>query len=505
MLFIYAVLLALFIGAAPALLLNYYKSYLQINWKEFSICGILVVLVALLTTVVWGPDVARAQAVAGYKEFWNGSIVAAKVEETTCTRDGSCVHTYRCDPYIVMVTKYRTVSDGVDSEGRPKTKTESYQEPETRYHSCPEATFEYTYWLEDNLGRGRGDLTIADHIFAAQPQEWRAGHGLSNVPRGVPDRWLQSKQRLDAGDPEPVTKINEYDNYILASSDSLLKRYSADIEAYKAQALLPEHTQNLKGKTLHDHDMQARKMSFVDTGVADQEKWQAALMQFNAALGTQLQGDMHVVVVPASQVDNPDAYINALMAYWQGPDFGKWGLAKNGIALVLGIDDSRQTVVWARAKTGMPVGNGEMLSALQFELGNTPFDPDAIFGHPLGQPYVNEAGKTKVKYVGQDSGLVGRIIFVDFPFARACMDCKDKEDSGTGYTYLESTIPVPFAAKVWMMVIVGFISGLLWALFAWYPLFEPITPLRRTRDGAYISIKNSKPTYRTPNPRSKYF
>jgi hypothetical protein len=340
-------------------------------------------------------------------------------------------------------------------------------------------------------------LSIAEHIFAENPERYRSDEGLSDsVPRGVPPEWEAARIRLENGDPQPVTMTGDYVNYLLASPDSILKRYSEDVERYQKANLLPEHTANLKnGDILYDYNTRADKVSFVAPGIPNQEAWQDALMQFNAALGTELQGDMHVVVVKTSQIDNPDAYLNALMAYWQGPEFGKWGLAKNGIVLVLGLDDTGSTVEWARAKTGMPIGNGEMLAALQFKLPGEPFDPQGLFGHPTGTPYVNEKGKTKARYTHTD-GAIEQIVFSEFPFARACMDCKDATDHGTSYTYLKSSIPVSTAAKVWMLVIVAFISIILWLLFAGLPFFEPLSatdprsesrsPTTRYRNSFYL-------------------
>jgi hypothetical protein len=76
---------------------------------------------------------------------------------------------------------------------------------------------------------------------------------------------------------------------------------------------------------------------------------------------------MHIVVVPASKVSNPDAYINALVAYWQSDEyFGKWGLPKNAIAVVLGVSDDASTISWARAKIGNAGFLGGYRSALSY-------------------------------------------------------------------------------------------------------------------------------------------
>ncbi len=430
-----------------------YDNPLRVTWIEYGVVSILVVFMAVVVTVVFGPNAARAQATAGYQEFWNGSIVSATSSETPCTRDGSCIRVYNCDPYQVAVTKSRSVSDG-----KGGTRSETYVEYETRYHRCPYATAEHSYFLADNLGR---TITIAQNIFAESPQEWRGGKGFpGDVSRGVPERWLVSKARLEAGDAEPVTKVNEYINFILPSERTLLKQYSESIDSYESAELLPEHTANLKNGVLFDSGMQATKIQAVGGNEPDLSTWHDHLMRFNAALGSEHQGDLHVVVVPAAAIDNPDEYIGALTAYWQSK-LGKWGLPKNGIVLVFGISDDATTIEWSRAKTGMPEGNGEMLAAMQFELQDKPFDPDAVFGSVRAEPYVDENGEPSVRYHFGD-GILARVMFQDFPFLRACMSCQDEGDSGTGYVYLRDSIPVSTGANILMFFIVLLISLVGW-------------------------------------------
>src|SRR5439155_22131201 len=98
-------------------------------------------------------------------------------------------------------------------------------------------TQEDSYYVETTLGT----YTIAEHIFPANPQNWRSSHSVpDDVPRGVPALWAAAKQRLDSGDPGPVTAQRDYQNYILASQATILHKYSASIDRYKQEKLLPD-------------------------------------------------------------------------------------------------------------------------------------------------------------------------------------------------------------------------------------------------------------------------
>ena len=466
MLVLMSILIPLAVGGAVWWLCRYfdltnsYNEPMRVSAGEYVGYGVVIVLVAVLVTVFWGPSAARAQAAEGYKEFWNGSMTKAWVEETGCSRDGSCVHEYRCDHYTVWVTKSRQVLDYIDDKGNAHYRTEFYEEEEDRWHRCPYVTREFTYWLSDSLGR---QWTVEEDIFAAQPQAWRAGQPIpTDVPWGVPDRWRTASDRIDSGNAEPVTKVNDYTNYILPSDSSLAKQYSSQIEDFEKAGLLPPNTVKLgESDMLFDMDTQAQKIQFVGVQ-ANNNAWQAHLMQFNAALGMERQGDLHVVAIRASKINSPDDYLNALTAYWQNR-FGKWGLPKNGIVLVLGISNDNRTIEWSRARTGMPEGNNEMLTGMQFRLKGVSFNPDVVFGAITAQPYAKKDGDMKVRY-RHGSGILDIVMFKDHPFLRACMGCKDKGDNGSGYVFLKDSIPVSTGAKVGMFFIVFGISCVLWAL-----------------------------------------
>jgi hypothetical protein len=273
--------------------------------------------------------------------------------------------------------------------------------------------------------------------------------------------WQLYKRDIEHRNADPITAVDTYTNYVLASQDTILKAYSSEVDSYLKRGLLPEHTEGfVKGNPFKDQ-LTVYKMSFVGFKSGNAALWQKRLMHFNAALGMTLQGDLHMVAIDDKLVGSgqSEAYANAIKAYWQGPKMGKKALAKNGIIVVLGVDRASRTISWARANTGMPVGNGEMISAIESRLPGKPFDPAAVLGNVRAAP-VQDNGKPAIKY-SLGYGALTSIMFRNFPFARACMQCKDKTDNGTSLVYLEADIKVPFWAQflnVFLSVVGGAIG-----------------------------------------------
>ncbi len=398
-------------------------------------------IVALTTSGISYPialSASQTGAVNGYHQFINGTVVKVPPPLVVeCSRDGSCDHTYRCDPYTE--TYYTTSTDS-------KGKITTTEHEETEYHHCPEMTEELSYTLDVTTdGKSIKTLPIALDIYAANPVKWRGdGEVTASVPRGAPPQWQHAKDSLAKGISDPVTLNGDYANYILADEETILRASSSDIDTLQQKKLLPLPTAGTDLKaddlspTLHAN-MDADKVSFVGmTPPANQADWQAALMQYNTVLGMQHQGDMHVVVIKDSTlkgVVSPDAYAAAVKAYWLN-DLGRFALAKNGIVLVIGVNDNLTKVEWARADTGMPAGNGSMLDSLKYNLPGVPFDPKKV----IGTSTVHVAnGSPKVTY-SLGNGVVEQVTLHDFPFARACMNCKD--EGQPGFVYLQSEIPI---------------------------------------------------------------
>jgi hypothetical protein len=352
-------------GAAVKYIGPRYSPAASVNSHEFVIGTVVASLVVVPLVTVVGFSVAKNSAMT-YKEFYNGFEASATVNETECTRDGSCHYEYNCDPYQVPETRTRTVSDG-----KGGTRTQSYTVMVTKYHDCPYATKEFNHYVSDTLGDSH---EIGGTRFADDPKEWRRGEGIpGNVGRGKPKFWVAAKARIDSKNPGGVTKVAKYDNYIAASQRDIYTKHSSDISGYVKAGLLPK-----PAKDIHDY-YAADKFQAVGVKV-DSKAFNAALARFNGALGTERRGDMHVVVVNADKVAEPDRYALAMESYWQSPDLGKNTLSKNGIVVVLGAKSGR--VQWSRSFTGMPEGNEDVTQSLTNVKG-TDLTPAALFG-PTG-------------------------------------------------------------------------------------------------------------------------
>lgn len=473
-------ILALFITASvvviSGLVLKYVVRWIfpgyewHISWREF-IAGVLVACTVVLPAVFAIGKALSTQDLLRYEEFYNGVETSATFSFEDC-RPGSsgssessghsnCDHEYRTgETYTYMETVYypETTCDG---KGKCTTTTKSRQEPRTGHIYAPYASKEYHYVITDSLG---GSYTFP--VSYVKDGEGYLGQAIpNNIPRGDPEEWTDAWQHLDAGNPRPVTRIFSYDNYILASKDELLATYSDDVDRYLEEKVLPEHTANILGDPLYGYNnSSADKVSFVGVEVADPAAWQYSLMNFNAALGSKFQGDMHLVLIDDSLVDNQTTYLNALKAYWQSNDFGRRALAKNGIVVVAGVQGNE--VVWAKATTGMPFGNEVMLRGIENFLHGTKLSPVDVIGdpHTVVTPASSDDEDDTVKVShGDTPGVLEQVVLMDFPFARACMECDEGE--GVGYENLIAMVE-PEAWQWAIMIVIVAVLALVWWFLA---------------------------------------
>lgn len=439
---------------------GWYTKQLQTRWYV-RILG-FVAIFGLIFLTGFGSEaiatnISKASAVGGFHQFLNGTVVKADVVEVACTRDGSCEYTYSCDPYVVWVTHTHT-----DSKGNSYTTTD----PETRYHSCPYVTAEYHYSTTDSIGNVDSFPTAA----AAKPAAYHGDEAIpGDIPRGAPKPWQQAHNALVQGKGLPMTIENTYANYILASDQQLLKASSNDVAELKKAKLLPEPTANFQNP-IHD-EYNADKVQFVGFKPNNAKQWQNSVMQLNAALGSKLRGDLHVVIVQASKLPggvSPENYKNALKAYWLN-SLDKYAFAKNGIVVVMGINDEHSQVEWARADTGMPVGNGAMTEWLSSALSGQTFSLSNL----MGDTYAT-VSNGKADYVTGE-GIIPQAIMVKFPFARACMSCTDKNEHGEiGFTNLTIPSDIAWWGYVLMIIIELIIAVSLWRfLFVIFDMFPP--------------------------------
>ena len=374
-----------------------------------------------------GSEIAKDSA-STFNEYWNGFETAAVKDTRECTRDGSCRHEYDCDPYTVTVTKHRTVSDG-----KGGTKSESYQDTETRYHDCPYSKQETTYTVESTIG----SFTLASNVMTGEPFRW--GKNIPGGQQGDPANWTEAKKRIDAGKPGPVTSVNEYKNYILASQESLFSDFSDNIDALKAKNLLP-----VPSVGVHDlyHATKAYKVG--DANVPLYGNYIKDLSYLNGAVGDDLHGDLHVVFVPADIEGGKDDYMNSLKAYWQAKEHGRNAISKNSIIVLIGASADGKTVEWAKATTGMPLGNEYLLTQIASDLKDKPMDENL-----LGRPSFN----VQTEQVVSSDGVLEGILWGNNKFERVSMTANDVEDAGSGFSYLRDEMKPSGWAVFWMGVV----------------------------------------------------
>jgi hypothetical protein len=409
-------------------------------------CCFIFVLGFTLPSASWiVHKVAVSAAVDGYHEYLNGNLIAAPDPHATrCEKDGWCEHTYQCD--LEYHDWDEQVPSGTDSKGNTIYTTIHHHDP--IWHSCPYATWEYDYWVTDSLHQ---KFTLATNVFADDPQEWRDGSGIpGDVPRGAPQTWRDAKAAIERGDNPPTVMIHDYTNYLLAAQDSVLQAYSDKIDQFRDAGLLPDDKQ--LATAVHGVST-ADKVVFQKVNVNGDvnNAWQDAVNHLNSQLGSELQGDLHVVVVPASEISSPADYATALLADWQSRRMDKEGLAKNAILLVIGVSADGKSVEWTQAKTGIPEGNGPMLVALSNDLDGKAFDPVSLIGRPTAHTDGDKVAFTPSK------GQVEQIVLRDYPFQRPCMMCKDKDDHGLGYVYLKDSALLPGWAEPVVVICVDFV------------------------------------------------
>lgn len=464
------VILALLVGFCVKLILDKIGGENQITRNEYLIGSAIIILVVAPLVGFTGWHLARSNLVT-FNEYRNGWETAAERNDFTCTEDGPCRWTYNCNPYVVYVSETCT-----DSKGN------SYEcgHFETRYHQCPYVDVETTYTVETTLGQ----YTIAEHRFPENPQAHRwdqseniPGGIIERAGTGIPTFWSQVWQRISKATPDPVTARRDYKNYILASDKTILKQYSSDIERYRKQNLLPPIASSISG--YYD----AEKVSFVGYRPSDGAVWQGALNRLNAAFGTELRGDVHMVIIRSDIVDeDPDSYALALKAFWQDKKvFGQNAFSKNGVGIVLGTHDQKM-VAWARAFTGMPLGNEHMTVALESALKGQPLDPSIIVGS-VGTSSVVTVNSSRVSLQitkMNRSGLIAQIFWGDsdksLRFTRMSMTGKGS-GHGSGFLYLYSEISPTAEQRRWISVITFILACVFWVVAAFFDFND----IRRSR------------------------
>lgn len=417
-----SVLLAALIGLITKFILERINGQYRISWLEYLIVMVVISAVGAPGSIYVGWEIAKKNQVV-FHEFWNGWELAVEKEDVQCSRDGPCYWEYDCDPYVVFY------NCNCDEKGNCQTCMR------IEYHSCPYVTVESNYYIDTTLGR----YTIYLNRFPEDPDSyrWRPNHSIpdgviENAGVGEPPFWIEAKKRINSECPGPVTQRHDYNNYIYASDQSILRQYHDAVAKYEALGLFPQFQKNIFN--FYESD----KTYFVGFSPKDPKLWRSLVSYFNAALGSVLEGDLHFVAVNVSKIDDFEEYALALRAYWQDKKrHGRDVMSKNSIVVVCATDG--QAITKARSFTGMPLGNEDMLVAIDSRLKGVPFEPLSVIGRV--------GGKLKGRSVTSETasgGILEDVIFgisdLSTKFRRISMVKKDAGDVGEGFLYLVSEI-----------------------------------------------------------------
>jgi hypothetical protein len=431
----------------------------EVTWKEWMVASALISLIVAPLTAWSGTALAKKDNVT-FHEFWNGWEAAVRVEETICRRDGSCIHNYDCDPYIVQVP-YEC--------GDSKQSRTCYRS-ETRYHSCPWVDAEYAYIVETTLG----PYTIDHGRFPENPQSHR--YRSRRIPErviesagvGEPLFWSRARLRLRQGDPWPVTQVHSYTNFVLASDYTILKRYREAAEEYRRLHLLPSITSTIRDGFFYRSD----KVHAISCPRDTKEQWNEYIEKLNAAFGSELQGDVRLILSCNGKINaNPDRYRFALEAHWQDRKlFQRAALPKNTVVIIVGTNGDG-VVSYARAFTGMPTGNRALTVGIQSRLRAmhaVPFTPEAVVGTVTGRP-THVGGRYRATSVRSGGILTDVLWGVSNPqtrFSRVSMEAKDEHDVGSGFSYLKGEVQLTTGQKVLILFFVILLSVAAFAVVA---------------------------------------
>lgn len=437
----------------------------QIKFPTLAGSVVVMVIVSAIfipTSYSVTKSFAQNSAVGNYKEYWNGWEKSAVKSDVKCTRDGSCVNEYKCDreEKTEWVTKWKSVPDG-----KGGSKQESYQVQETKviYHDCPYSKVETSYYV--NTSASKAPIMIAGDVMTGE--EWRPSKDIPGGRQGDPQRWLDVQERTRANRPAPATAVHSYDNYLLGSQDATFKRYEGRIEGMRVEGLLPTLS---KGVFDYYHATKFYAVGNVSSGA----QYADDVERINGAFGSEFQGDLHVVMVPSDMRYSQTEYIDTLMAYWQSAEMGKLALSKNTLVVVLAVDGTK--VVWADARTGMPVGNQGIISEIQSKMIGVPLDKNMI-GSPSYDIQADKLNRT--------SGALEVILWGDVPYERVSMSADDINDKGMGFKYLMDAIQ-PSTGSLVLAGSASVFFGMIVVTLGMFGLSQwSFTGRRRGRDGIW--------------------
>lgn len=454
---ILSMIITILIGLITKVILDKSKNENKITIFEFLITSLICCFLITPLVIKVGWEIAKNNKIQFY-EYYNGWETNTEIYETVCHKNGSCRHTYDCDPHQVAYScNCRQSCSGSGSRQSCSQSCDTCYR--TEYDNCPYVDKEYDYSVNTTLG----SYEIDTHRFPKNPQDhrWRESEDIpesviENAGVGAPQFWIEVDNRIKDGKPGWMTKIYPYKNFIYASEKNILKQYSGEIQKYKTLGVLPSLSVGVRDFYYAD------KVYFVGFTTPDKNIWNERLGNLNSAVGSELQGDIHLVLVNSPKVTNPDEYVIALKSYWQNPIyFGKNSLPKNSIGVVLGTDG--KTVTWARGFTGMPLGNEELVTDI-YSLKGSDFNSMNILGNV--KRVKGKGGYDTIHTLGLLENIIYGYKNKANKFKRVSMEKKDKWDNGSGFVYLMNEIEPDNSTMIGCLILSVILSIIGWVIVA---------------------------------------
>lgn len=260
------------------------------NWYELAIN---VLVAALITTGIWYFD--RYPNSTDY-EVWNGEVLKNYSIKEDCPWGWQDYQDNFCTEFST-----RIVQDGqtctTDSNGN-RSCTPNYK---TQYNYVYD--WERRYFVDTNVHSGRYEINRVDR------------QGVTRPPL---------HEYYDVG--SPVSRINRYDNWVKAASNSLFHRSEYETEQYREEGLIPEYPLDAIREGL-----QVNRVISVNVR---EEALPRSIDEMSRALENRLRYlgpsvQMNAVVVLVNGVN--EDYIYALQRAWEG-------FKKNDAVIVLLTD-----------------------------------------------------------------------------------------------------------------------------------------------------------------------
>lgn len=270
----------------------------KVTKKEIGV-GILFSLILISTIYVIGEKQSLSDI-----QILNGGVTDKSVSRFSCPTNTSnpCRNGYTCNCRTVRYTSTCTRTTSVG--GRTSTSSYPCTKTRTECDTCYKYPWEQNWYVSTSIHSSKIEIARIDPQGAQTPPRWEI------VQKG-----------------DPVSRQDEYDNYIQAAANSLFNEDGAILERYKN--LIPAYPINI-----HDIYHYDRVVTINGATVPNEKQLNELISKELVTLGRAKEVNIIVVFVEKLQPD----IMNAVRRAWQG-------FNKNDVAVFVGTENGM--VKWA--------------------------------------------------------------------------------------------------------------------------------------------------------------